>query len=241
MEMHLFNEKYYFWLDYAYVIRELPIMGIQSKDVLARRMRHIEECGIFEFMCFEGAGNKTYFRFVEKALFSLLSDTNKQEELFDRFKGGSYPKVGRVPTQKSEGFLPKSRDHVYSSINDSSINDSKKQPEPENTGKDIEALKDISKKMAIKFNINIAKCVMTLKNKKKFVEVPPYKVVLQTCEDMLKSKKIDEPWPWFNRVLLANLGKYNADKNIKENEQAKNSMPNKNLAEISAGIGNRRQ
>lgn len=128
MEIHMFDGRHYFWLDYRKVLNELPILGISSKDVLARRMRHIEKCGVFEFMCFEGAGNKTYFRFNDAVLFRLLSDTNRQTGSFDNPKKrptdlGGVPtqKSEGVPTQKSEGFLPKSRDHVDSSISDSSI------------------------------------------------------------------------------------------------------------------------
>jgi hypothetical protein len=145
METHVFGDKHYFWINYQKVVEELPLLGIKSKDVLARRMRHIEQCGILEFNCFEGAGCRTYYRFREDALSRMISDSANQGELFgkkggsDRNKGGSYSKVGRVPTQKSEGFLPESRNHIDSSTNDSSTSDSKEEPKPSN-GKDLKVL-----------------------------------------------------------------------------------------------------
>ena len=126
MSIHLFEGVPFFWINYQYVLRELPVLGISSKDVLARRMKRMAKIGLLEARVFESAGHRTYFRFKKAALRGLLSNTEAQGWLFDSNEGGSDSKVGRVPTQKSDSILPKSRKHVDSSINDSSINDKKK-------------------------------------------------------------------------------------------------------------------
>jgi len=125
MDTHLFQGIPFFWIKYEYVLRELPVLGITSKDVLARRMKDICKSGLLEGRIFEAAGHKTYFRFNKDILRSLLSSTEAQGWLFDPVGGGSDLKVGRISTQKSEGYRPKSRNHVDSSINDSSIKDKK--------------------------------------------------------------------------------------------------------------------
>ena len=123
MSTHLFDEVPYFWINYQYVLKELPVLGITSKDVLARRMKKMAKKGLLYGKVFESAGHKTYFRFNKNVFRGLLSSTDSQGMLFDSVEGGSDSKVGRVPTQKSEGFRLKSRNHVDSSIIDSSIND----------------------------------------------------------------------------------------------------------------------
>jgi len=140
MEIHMQNGKSWFWVDYRYAARELPVLGIGSAKVMARRMRRmVESCGIMESFCFEGAGCKTYFRFVEEALRRLLTDTERQGEFLltgtgmeggstEKFRGGTGMDGGS--TEKCRGVVPKSTGGLYrkvpavdSSINDSSIND----------------------------------------------------------------------------------------------------------------------
>lgn len=126
MEFHSFNGKEYFWVDYKYLLQELPILAIESKDVLKRRLNKIVTSGLLEFRMFAGAGNKTYYRFIPEILRCLLSDgpaaaQSRPEGLTDRDVGGPYFKVGKDATQKSEGFLLSSSIPIDSSINDSSI------------------------------------------------------------------------------------------------------------------------
>lgn len=123
MEFHIFEGRQYFWVNYPYVIAQLPIIGVNSKDALARRLRGISKCGLLHHKLFEGAGNRTYFRFDEKALAELISSDTSTEVVHDPNEGGSDPKVGRATTQKSEGLRPKSRNQYDSSIIDSSIKD----------------------------------------------------------------------------------------------------------------------
>lgn len=217
MEIHIFEGRQYFWLDYNYTLKELPILGINSKDVLARRLKSIADTGVMHFRLFEGAGNKTYYRFDEQMLCELLS--SPEVGVSDRNKGGSDPKVGRVSTQKSEPFRPKSRDHIDPSIIDSSINDSKQKPSA--------ALEDVVKKVHAKgFNISqMLARFNNLRNKKKPRYPIPETVVIAVCkqylESFVKGPPVRDTWAWFTRVLNAEMAKHFAGENIREHQNIK--------------------
>ncbi len=134
MDLYMIDGKTYFWVDYHYLIVQLPILGITSSKVLSRRMKHLQECNVMDSICRpDSSGVRMYFRFQEDALLSLLTEKERQLEFSQGGRhskvlpspavagvepesvGGRHSKVPGVGTQKYPG--------VDSSINDSSIKD----------------------------------------------------------------------------------------------------------------------
>lgn len=111
MEMHIFGDKHFFWVHYETILTEMPILWITNKVSLGRRFKRMVKSGLMEFRVFEGAGNRTYYRFDENLLTGLLSN---------KTKGGIDSNIKGVSTFKSRGSLLKSKD-IDSSIRDSSI------------------------------------------------------------------------------------------------------------------------
>jgi hypothetical protein len=66
------NEKVYFWLHYANVIAEIPILKIDKRQ-LSNKLDYMVEAGIMEkevVRC--GVGSKAYFRFKEETFAALV-------------------------------------------------------------------------------------------------------------------------------------------------------------------------
>ncbi|MDD4980667.1 MAG: hypothetical protein PHC54_05310 [Candidatus Omnitrophica bacterium] len=114
MEKHYWEEKEYFWVNYQTVIEDIPILGINNKMALRRRLRNIEQAKIVEFKVFQGAGNRTFYRFNGEILACLLSN---------KTRGGLDPNVKRVLTQMSRGSGLKCQDHIDPSTIDTSTID----------------------------------------------------------------------------------------------------------------------
>jgi hypothetical protein len=67
--------------------------------------------------------------------------------------------------------------------------------------------------------LNIYSLINKLKKESKVGAEIPEVVLLAVCESYWKSKpKIKEDWAWFQRVLVAEWQKYNAEQNVKEGE-----------------------
>lgn len=56
----------YFWVKYGAVIKELPILNIQSKVAIARRFDKLVACGLLEKVVHKQGGTYTCFRFTKK-------------------------------------------------------------------------------------------------------------------------------------------------------------------------------
>ncbi len=52
----------YWWIKYQHVVDNLPILKLQSKDVLARRMKVLAEKGFIEKKTYKVGGTYSYFR-----------------------------------------------------------------------------------------------------------------------------------------------------------------------------------
>lgn len=97
------------WIDYKTLIREMPILGIKSKDVIARRLNALCYNGIFG-KYYDPKSSRTFFRFWDA--FDLLEwdecqqggSTQKSEGVDSKVEGGS--------TQKSD----------YNNININTLN-----------------------------------------------------------------------------------------------------------------------
>lgn len=128
MEILISGTRQWYWVHYPYVLKELPILKIGHDKVLARRIRNLEASGVIDVL---RTGGRNYFRFGEKAMLALLSDSEKQQELFDRKPVKSARELksskGNLKVPKENLKVPKtelkSSDNIDSSINDSSIKD----------------------------------------------------------------------------------------------------------------------
>jgi hypothetical protein len=69
-----------FWINYGYMLEDIPIISIKNKDVLARRFNRICECGLMNKYVDKGAqGTYTYFNFnpdVLESLFHPMQESN---------------------------------------------------------------------------------------------------------------------------------------------------------------------
>ncbi len=61
------NGKLYYWLNYNYILDELPILKI-SKASLMKKYKKYSNLNILDFLFIEKNSNFTYFRFNETAI-----------------------------------------------------------------------------------------------------------------------------------------------------------------------------
>lgn len=109
MKKIIFEENMYYWINYDYLIQEIPVIKINSKDVLRRRLKKLEDCKVLKSKCIKNFhGSMTYYTITEN--YTALIKKNNH------------------PTQKSLApdskvvSAPDSKVESYSSINNSSIN-----------------------------------------------------------------------------------------------------------------------
>lgn len=89
----------YFWLKYEYVIEQLPILGIKSKDGLYRRMKKYVECGIMKHYTKRAGGTYSCYLFNKETLTLLLGS---KPDTSDEKSEGYGSKVGGGTDEKSE-------------------------------------------------------------------------------------------------------------------------------------------
>jgi hypothetical protein len=90
------EDDIFYYISYNLIIEQLPLMKINNKEVIARRLNKLCKYGIFKKFLDKSAGNKTYFTTTE------ITDT--------------FYKTIEVSTQKSEGCRLKSRKGVDSKV-----------------------------------------------------------------------------------------------------------------------------
>ena len=88
----------YFWLKYAYVIEQIPIIGIKSKDGLYRRMKKYAKCGLLIHHTHRVGGTYSCYRFNGPVLYQLGSNSDTSDEKSEGY--GS--EVGGGTDEKSE-------------------------------------------------------------------------------------------------------------------------------------------
>ena len=94
----LINNKLYIWCSYSKIIEDNPLLGISSKDVIARRLNKLVKLGILEKMVSKEDGNKTFFHITEFAYEYLLESRNLSTQKSEPIDS----KVGTLSTQKSD-------------------------------------------------------------------------------------------------------------------------------------------
>jgi len=108
----------FFWMNYATAIKELPIIGIESKRAFAKRLDRMVECGLlYKHVVMQG-GTYTYFAFSPEKIDSLTNKTDSVQN-----ESPLYSKVQPPCTQKYNPPALKSTTKD-SSISNSSIKDS---------------------------------------------------------------------------------------------------------------------
>ncbi|MDU4596491.1 DnaD domain protein [Clostridium botulinum] len=119
MVMEIHEGKPYYWLKYSALINEIPIIKIKSKDVLRRRLKKLEECGVLEFYLKKEGGTYSFYALGPNypILISKNSVPTQKSEGSTQKSSPTYSKVGRGHTQKSEQNINLLKDH---SIKDSS-------------------------------------------------------------------------------------------------------------------------
>lgn len=114
-----FYDNTYYWLDYKYMAKEMPLLGIKSKDGVYRRLKKICNQGILIPHPHNQASGKPYFAFGPKfkhLLFKNASDENPNAP----YQGNKRPDK---TVNKSE---PSSDESLhYNNITDNIIKDNK--------------------------------------------------------------------------------------------------------------------
>lgn len=105
-----FNGIEYKWVKYQAVIDDLPILGINNKNNIARRFDKFVQSGIMEKHVHKDGGNFTTFKLTMKYIELVEVSTQKDIPIYS----------------KVESYLPESRKGIYSKVEtkDSSINNS---------------------------------------------------------------------------------------------------------------------
>ena len=92
--------KNYLWVSYQSVINDLPILGINSKDVIARKFKKMVECGLMEHFTKKEGGTFSCYKLVENNYLALISSdknyivTKKSEPSDSKVGTPSDSKVG---------------------------------------------------------------------------------------------------------------------------------------------------
>lgn len=107
----VYENEVYYRICYDNIISQLPLINIENKEVIGRRIKKLEKAGVIKFYLDKKNNNKTYFTTTE--LFeNFVSKVPTQKSVVEDLK------VGTQPTQKSC--------HIYDNdTNDNNINYSK--------------------------------------------------------------------------------------------------------------------
>ncbi|ENK0558044.1 DnaD domain protein [Clostridium botulinum] len=122
MVMEIHEGKPYYWLKYSALINEIPIIKIKSKDVLRRRLKKLEECGVLEFYLKKEGGTYSFYTLGPNypILISKNSVPTQKSEGSTQKSSPSYSKVGRGHTKKSEQNINLLKDPSIKENNSSS-------------------------------------------------------------------------------------------------------------------------
>lgn len=87
------NEKYY-WIKYEWLIQELPILGLKTKDSIYRRLKKMVKAGVLAHKTKKQGGTYSFFK-LGKEYYSLISDDYNVGDLENNLDNNS--------DEKSEG------------------------------------------------------------------------------------------------------------------------------------------
>lgn len=117
MVLEIVDNKPYYWLKYAKLIKEIPIVSIRSKDALRRRLKKLEDSKILDHFYKKQGGSYSFYGIGEnyKYLVKRVEGATEKSEGTTQKSEGYDSKVGEGTTQKSEQKIHLSKD---SSIKD---------------------------------------------------------------------------------------------------------------------------
>jgi hypothetical protein len=128
MTMKIIDDKPYYWLKSASLLKDLPILKISSNDVLKRRLNKLISCKVLEHEHVLKGGSYSFYAVGENYHKLITTDTTQKSEGYD-------PKVGGGTTQKSEGYDSKVGAKNPSTKNPSTKNISCGTGQPDSTDK----------------------------------------------------------------------------------------------------------
>ncbi|AWK52231.1 hypothetical protein DIC82_15040 [Clostridium beijerinckii] len=97
MTIKIIDDKPFYWLKSAALLKDLPILKIKSNDVLKRRLNKLIECKVLEHEHVLKGGSYSFYAVGESYHKLITTDTTQKSEEYDS-------KVGGGTTQKSEGY-----------------------------------------------------------------------------------------------------------------------------------------
>lgn len=112
-EFIIVNEKPHYWVAYKKILEECPLLEIESKETLGRRLLNISKAKILDKYYTGGEYKKTYFAFGDnyKRLIAHLSHADSNSGMDEsKTKTSHYhadSKVEAMPTQKSDNQYTK--------------------------------------------------------------------------------------------------------------------------------------
>jgi hypothetical protein len=128
VKKQIIDNEIFYWVSYQWIIDENPLLEIENKDVLGRRIEKICNTGILQKFLDKKDGNKVYLAFGENYQ-RLITDTPP-----------TYSKQGSLPTQKSEPLPTQKSDNYNTNILEYKNNNLSPKPAVEISK--IEILKD---------------------------------------------------------------------------------------------------
>ena len=99
MIMKVIDDKPFYWLKSSALLNELPILGIKSNDVLRRRLKKLVEAEVLDYKLVKKGGVYSFYG-VGKKYINLIADSTQKQPT--QKSEPTDPKVGTLPTQKSE-------------------------------------------------------------------------------------------------------------------------------------------
>ena len=89
VKKQIINNEVFYWISYQWIIDENPLLEIENKDVLGRRIEKICNAGILQKFLDKKQGNKIYLAFG-KNYQRLITDT----PTYSKQGSPTYSKVG---------------------------------------------------------------------------------------------------------------------------------------------------
>ena len=87
------NDKEFKWVNYGAIIEDLPILKITNREVIARRFKKMENCGILEHWTCKNKGTFSCYRIGDKYNCLIEENSHYTNKQYDS-------KVDRGQTQK---------------------------------------------------------------------------------------------------------------------------------------------
>jgi hypothetical protein len=121
--------RVYFWIDYKIVIENAPMLGLNSKDSVYRRMKKLEAAGVIMFHNENQITGKTFFawgRTYDLLVFSKDGQAGNSTGAYPYTYGrSSVPPTDNHPYTYGRSSVPPTDNHPYNNnTNDNSTNNS---------------------------------------------------------------------------------------------------------------------